>query len=140
MSHPCEKAVKRMLELEAALQQALKNTEGVRHLLAESESGPNCKYCGRDLTYCNCGAGGPCAQLAAENTALRKALEDAPHDQYCHWRGHPVIPRGQSYITHYSPDGAMPCDCWKARIPQPTHSTLEQSSPDGERAGKPNDV
>ncbi len=53
------KLAKRPL-LKTSLRQAMKNTEGVRDKLAESESGPNCKYCGRDLTYCNCGATGPC--------------------------------------------------------------------------------
>ncbi len=59
-----------------ALRQAVKTTEGVRRKLADSESGPNCKYCGRDLVYCNCGAGGPCDQLIAENALLRKALQE----------------------------------------------------------------
>ena len=90
-----------------ALQQALKNTEDVRRKLAESESGPNCKYCGRDLVYCNCGATGPCASLQAENARLRKALEDAPHAPAC-----------RSHQECSIPEHVHPCTCWKARIPE----------------------
>ncbi len=58
-----------------ALRQAVKTTEGVRRKLADSESGPNCKYCGRDLVYCNCGATGPCAALEARIAAVADSLD-----------------------------------------------------------------
>ncbi len=64
----------------------------------------------------------------AEVAALRKALEDAPHERFC-----------RSHITCSIPEhGCMPCSCWKAKIPQPTPRTLAASSPAGERAGNDN--
>ncbi len=47
----------------------------------------------------------------AENTALRKALEDAPHEAHC-----PVWSYATDSLGRKIERG--PCRCWKAQIPE----------------------
>lgn len=45
------------------------------------------------------------AELESENARLRKAIEDAPHDEYCSSRG----------VDEMYPKIPVPCDCWKSK-------------------------